>query len=52
METKGITPVKKDTLPIARYVASKVLDIVNSNLPHHNRKIIIRDFLGKVFKKL
>ncbi|EON69092.1 hypothetical protein W97_08405 [Coniosporium apollinis CBS 100218] len=39
-ETKGMTPVKKDTLPIAKYAATKVLDIINSNRSHMDRKIM------------
>ncbi|KAK3614682.1 hypothetical protein LTR56_027089 [Elasticomyces elasticus] len=52
METKGMTPVKKDTLPIARYAASKVLNMVTSGIEHEEMKRNITQFLGKLLKAL
>jgi DNA polymerase elongation subunit (family B) len=52
METKGMTPVKKDTLPIARYAASKVLNIVTSEMSHDGMKKNITMFLGKLLMAL
>lgn len=52
METKGMTPVKKDTLPIARYAASKILSITNSDMTHEAKKGQITKFLGRLFNSL
>jgi hypothetical protein len=30
-ETKGLAPVKKDTLPIVRYVMSRALSVLNGS---------------------
>lgn len=49
-ETKGMTLVKKDTLPIARYTAKKVLRMVNTLDSVMTKTVNIRDFLGKIFK--
>ncbi|KAK5162688.1 uncharacterized protein LTR77_011241 [Saxophila tyrrhenica] len=52
METKGMTPVKKDTLPIARYAASKVLSMVMSDNDYSKTRTTVTLFLGKLFTAL
>lgn len=49
---KGITPIKKNTLLITRHITTRVLDIVNSDREYIVRKIIVRDFLGKLLTAL
>ncbi|KAL9122241.1 MAG: hypothetical protein Q9187_001193 [Circinaria calcarea] len=51
-ETKGMTPVKRDTLPIAKYVATRVLDIIHSQLQFEVKKKNITMFLGKIMRMI
>ncbi|KAG4427354.1 hypothetical protein IFR05_017163, partial [Cadophora sp. M221] len=52
IETKGMAPVKKDVLPIARYAANKVLPIVTSGISSQDKMVACRNFLGKLFTAL
>jgi len=52
METKGMTPVKKDTLPIARYAASKVLSMIMSDDTYTKTRKNVTMFLGKLLTAL
>ncbi|EMC97270.1 hypothetical protein BAUCODRAFT_147393 [Baudoinia panamericana UAMH 10762] len=47
-----MTPVKKDTLPIARYATSKVLGIVTSNDEYASTRKSVSVFLGKLLTAL
>lgn len=51
-ETKGMTPVKKDTLPVARYTAKRILEMVNTSDTLEVKTINVRNFLGKVFRSI
>ena len=48
VETKGMAPVKKDVLPIARYATNKVLDIIKRPTTHEVRRMRVRNFIGKL----
>ncbi|XP_044715186.1 DNA polymerase family B domain-containing protein [Hirsutella rhossiliensis] len=48
VETKGMTPVKRDTLPIAKYVTKNVLAMINNTNPFETKKRNVTEFLGKV----
>jgi hypothetical protein len=52
METKAMTPVKKDTPPIVRYTAGKVLGVVASDMSYTNMKSTITMILGKFLTRL
>ena len=51
-ETKGMTSLKRDTLPIAKYVTTNVLDIIHSQTSFETKKKNITMFLGKVMRAL
>lgn len=48
VETKGMSPVKRDTIPIAKYVTTKVLAIINTSNSYEVKKKSVTEFLGKV----
>lgn len=49
VETKGLAPVKKDTLPIVKYVVSKILGVINSSKSRENMtESIIRILSGVI----
>jgi hypothetical protein len=47
-----MTPVKKDTPPIVRYTAGKVLGVVASDMSYTNMKSTITMILGKFLTRL
>ncbi|KAF4460195.1 DNA polymerase (pol2) [Fusarium albosuccineum] len=47
VETKGMTPVKRDTLPLAKYVTNKVLAMINTSDAFETKKRNVTMFLGK-----
>lgn len=47
VETKGMTPVKRDTLPIAKYITRKVLSIINSSMSFEDKKRETTIIVGK-----
>lgn len=52
METKGMAPVKKDVIPIAREAASKVLNIVMQPGPYEDRKAKVCMYIGGLAKAI
>lgn len=46
VETMGMSPVKRDTLPIAKYVTKNVLAMINKNNPIGVKKRSVTIFLG------
>ncbi|KAI0467041.1 hypothetical protein F4859DRAFT_518466 [Xylaria cf. heliscus] len=47
VETKGMTPVKRDTLPIAKYITRKALSIINSSVAFEDEKREVTTIVGK-----
>lgn len=52
VETKGLAPVKKDTLPVVKYVMSKVLEVVNSSMTKDQMTECVIRLLAKVISAL
>lgn len=52
VDTKGLAPVKKDTLPIVRYVMTEVLSVLNSDDTKESKNERLIGFLSKVLIKL
>lgn len=52
VETKGLAPVKKDTLPIVKYVMSKILSVINESKPREVMTETIIRILSKVISAL
>lgn len=52
VETKGLAPVKKDTLPIVKYTMSKILGVVNSPSTRDEMKESIIRILASVISAL
>ncbi|KAK2591532.1 hypothetical protein QQS21_010782 [Conoideocrella luteorostrata] len=47
VETKGMAPVKRDTIPIAKYVTNNVLKMINTPKTKEEKKRNVTEFLGK-----
>lgn len=47
VETKGMSPVKRETLPIAKYVTKNVLAMINSGNSSEDKKKNVTQFLGR-----
>ncbi|KAI1167043.1 hypothetical protein F5B18DRAFT_519261 [Nemania serpens] len=46
VETKGLAPIKKDTLPIVRYAMRKVLSVLNSADSNEDKRMTLVKFVG------
>lgn len=52
VETKGMSPVKRDTLPIAKYVTRNVLAMINNDHTYEQKKRNITELLGRVMNAI
>lgn len=52
VETKGLAPVKKDTLPIVKFVMSKILAVVNSSMSKEDMTESVIRILSRVISAL
>jgi DNA polymerase elongation subunit (family B) len=52
VETKGLAPVKKDTLPIVKFVVSKVLTVINSTMSKENKTESVIRIMSRVMDAL
>lgn len=48
IETKGLAPVKKDTLPVVQYCVKRVLSVLNSDITDDEKKSQMVSFMGGV----